>query len=191
IVAREVHAEVIEKLAAAMEQVTIGHGLDDPMLGPLISVGQQARVEGFLTDIGDARIVTGGSRPQGLADDLGGGAFIAPTLVDGATPGWTIAQQEVFGPVVVAMTFADDEEAVDLANGTEYGLVSALWTRELSRAHRIAAEVEAGQVFVNTYGAGGGVGLPFGGFKKSGYGREKSIEALDEYTQTKTVVIRL
>ncbi|EKU47213.1 aldehyde dehydrogenase family protein [Brevibacterium sp. LS14] len=191
IVARDVHAEVIEKLAAAMEQVTIGHGLDDPMLGPLISPKQFERVEGFLTDIGDARIVTGGSRPQGLADDLGGGAFIAPTLVDGVTPGSTIAQQEVFGPVVVAMTFADDEEAVDLANGTEYGLVSALWTRDLSRAHRIAAEVEAGQVFVNTYGAGGGVELPFGGFKKSGYGREKSIEALDEYTQTKTVVIRL
>ncbi|VEW15088.1 Betaine aldehyde dehydrogenase [Brevibacterium casei] len=191
IVARDVHAEVIDKLAAAMEQVTIGHGLDDPMLGPLISTKQFERVEGFLTDIGDARIVTGGSRPQGLADDLGGGAFIAPTLVDGVTPGSTIAQQEVFGPVVVAMTFADDEEAVDLANGTEYGLVSALWTRDLSRAHRIAAEVEAGQVFVNTYGAGGGVELPFGGFKKSGYGREKSIEALDEYTQTKTVVIRL
>ena len=191
IVARDVHAEVIEKRAAAMEQVTIGHGLDDPMLGPLISPKQFERVEGFLTDIGDARIVTGGSRPQGLADDLGGGAFIAPTLVDGVTPGSTIAQQEVFGPVVVAMTFADDEEAVDLANGTEYGLVSALWTRDLSRAHRIAAEVEAGQVFVNTYGAGGGVELPFGGFKKSGYGREKSIEALDEYTQTKTVVIRL
>lgn len=191
IVAREVHAEVIEKLAAAMEQVTIGHGLDDPMLGPLISTKQFERVEDFLTDIGDARIVTGGSRPQGLADDLGGGAFIAPTLVDGVTPGSTIAQQEVFGPVVVAMTFADDAEAVDLANGTEYGLVSALWTRDLSRAHRIAAEVEAGQVFVNTYGAGGGVELPFGGFKKSGYGREKSIEALDEYTQTKTVVIRL
>lgn len=191
IVARDVHAEVIDKLAAALEQVTIGHGLDDPMLGPLISVGQQERVEGFLTDIGGARIVTGGTRPTGLADDLGGGAFIAPTLVDGVSPGSTIAQQEVFGPVVVAMTFADDEEAVDLANGTEYGLVSALWTRDLSRAHRIAAEVEAGQVFVNTYGAGGGVELPFGGFKKSGYGREKSIEALDEYTQTKTVVIRL
>ncbi|MBR7502507.1 aldehyde dehydrogenase family protein, partial [Mycobacterium tuberculosis] len=87
------------------------HGLDDPMLGPLISTKQFERVEGFLTDIGDARIVTGGSRPQGLADDLGGGAFIAPTLVDGVTPGSTIAQQEVFGPVVVAMTFADDEEA--------------------------------------------------------------------------------
>ncbi|GAA3838800.1 aldehyde dehydrogenase family protein [Brevibacterium ammoniilyticum] len=191
IVAEDVHAEVIEKMARAMEQVTIGHGLDDPMLGPLISVRQQARVEGFLSDIGDARIVTGGSRPDGLAADLGGGAFIAPTLVDGVTPGSTIAQQEVFGPVVVAMTFADEAEAVALANGTEYGLVSALWTKDLSRAHRVAAEVEAGQVFVNTYGAGGGVELPFGGFRKSGYGREKSIEALDEYTQTKTVVIKL
>ena len=191
IVAEDVHAEVIEKVSRAMEQVTIGHGLDDPMLGPLISVRQQARVEGFLSDIGDARIVTGGTRPEGLADDLGGGAFIAPTLVDGVSPGSTIAQQEVFGPVVVAMAFADEAEAVALANGTEYGLVSALWTRDLSRAHRIAAEVEAGQIFVNTYGAGGGVELPFGGFKKSGYGREKSIEALDEYTQTKTVVIKL
>ncbi|WP_339393827.1 MULTISPECIES: aldehyde dehydrogenase family protein [Brevibacterium] len=191
IVAEDVHAEVIEKMSRAMEQVTIGHGLDDPMLGPLISVRQQARVEGFLSDIGDARIVTGGTRPEGLADDLGGGAFIAPTLVDGVSPGSTIAQQEVFGPVVVAMTFADEAEAVALANGTEYGLVSALWTKDLSRAHRVAAEVEAGQVFVNTYGAGGGVELPFGGFRKSGYGREKSIEALDEYTQTKTVVIKL
>lgn len=191
IVAEDVHAEVIEKMSQAMEQVTIGHGLDDPMLGPLISVRQQARVEGFLSDIGDARIVTGGTRPEGLADDLGGGAFIAPTLVDGVSPGSTIAQQEVFGPVVVAMTFADEAEAVALANGTEYGLVSALWTKDLSRAHRVAAEVEAGQVFVNTYGAGGGVELPFGGFKRSGYGREKSIEALDEYTQTKTVVIKL
>ncbi len=192
IVAREVHAEVIEKLVAAMEQVTIGHGLDDPMLGPLISVGQSRPG----SRASSPTSATPASSPVGPVrrdwpTTSAGGAFIAPTLVDGVTPGSTIAQQEVFGPVVVAMTFADDEEAVDLANGTEYGLVSALWTRELSRAHRIAAEVEAGQVFVNTYGAGGGVELPFGGFKKSGYGREKSIEALDEYTQTKTVVIRL
>ncbi|WP_309131919.1 aldehyde dehydrogenase family protein [Brevibacterium sp.] len=191
IVHQNVHAEVIEKLAAAMGQVTIGHGLDDPMLGPLVSRKQQSRVEGFLSDIGGAEIITGGSRPEGLAADLAGGAFIAPTLVDNVSPGSMIAQEEVFGPVVAAMRFDDDAEAIALANGTEYGLVSALWTQNLSRAHRIAAEVDAGQIFVNTYGAGGGVELPFGGFKKSGYGREKSIEALDEYTQTKTVVIRL
>ncbi len=191
LVHQRVHAEVIEKLAAAMSEVTIGHGLDDPMLGPLVSAKQQSRVAGFLSDIGGAEIVTGGSRPDGLADDLAGGAFIAPTLVDNVSPGSSLAQEEVFGPVVAAMRFDDDAEAIALANGTQYGLVSALWTQNLSRAHRLAAEVDAGQIFVNTYGAGGGVELPFGGFKKSGYGREKSIEAFDEYTQTKTVVVRL
>ena len=106
-------------------------------------------------------------------------------------PAAEIAREEVFGPVVVATEFTDDDQAVALANGTDYGLVSAVWTKDVGRAHRMAAEIEAGQVFVNTYGAGGGVELPFGGFKKSGYGREKSIEAFDEYTQTKTVVIKL
>lgn len=191
IVAQSNHAEVVEKLAAAMEKVTIGYGPEDPMLGPLISTKQQSRVEGFLSDIGSAEIITGGTRPEGLADDLTGGAFITPTLVDNVSPGSTIAQEEVFGPVVAAMTFSDEEEAISLANGTDYGLISALWTQNLSRAHRVAAEVEAGQIFVNTYGAGGGVELPFGGVKKSGYGREKSIEALNEYTQTKTVAVKL
>src|SRR5699024_2195180 len=129
--------------------------------------------------------------PVGLGDDLAAGAFITATLVDSVGPQWRIAQEQVLGPVVVTMPFADEAEAVALAHGTDYGVVSALRTQRLSRAHGLAAEVEAGQIFVNTYGAGGGVELPFGGFKKSGYGREKSIEALDEYTQTKTVAIKL
>lgn len=191
LVHRDVHAEVVEKLAAAMSEVTIGYGLDDPMLGPLVSGRQHERVAGFLAEVGAGHVVTGGGRPDGLADDLAEGAFITPTLVDSVDPRSRIAQEEVFGPVVVTMPFGDEDEAVDLANGTDYGLVTALWTKDISRAHRVAAEVEAGQIFVNTYGAGGGVELPFGGFKKSGYGREKSIEALDEYTQTKTVAIRL
>ncbi|MGR6089963.1 aldehyde dehydrogenase family protein [Brevibacterium sp. CSND-B09] len=191
IVHRDIHAEVVEKMAAAMAQVTIGYGLDDPLLGPLISAKQHERVDGFLSEVGSGQIVTGGIRPDGLADDLAAGAFITPTIVDSVDPASRIAQEEVFGPVVVTLPFADDDEAVALANGTDYGLVSALWTQNISRAHRLAAEVDAGQIFVNTYGAGGGVELPFGGFKKSGYGREKSIEALDEYTQTKTVAIKL
>ncbi|MFE1085399.1 aldehyde dehydrogenase family protein [Brevibacterium sediminis] len=191
IVHRDIHAEVVEKMAAAMAQVTIGYGLDDPMLGPLISAKQHERVDGFLSEVDSGQIVTGGTRPGGLADDLVAGAFITPTIVDSVDPESRIAQEEVFGPVVVTLPFADDDEAVALANGTDYGLVSALWTQNISRAHRLAAEVDAGQIFVNTYGAGGGVELPFGGFKKSGYGREKSIEALDEYTQTKTVAIKL
>ena len=191
IVHRDIHAEVVEKMAAAMAQVTIGYGLEDPMLGPLISAKQHERVDGFLSEVGSGQIVTGGTRPDGLADDLAAGAFITPTIVDSVDPASRIAQEEVFGPVVVTLPFADDDEAVALANGTDYGLVSALWTQNISRAHRLAAEVDAGQIFVNTYGAGGGVELPFGGFKKSGYGREKSIEALDEYTQTKTVAIKL
>ncbi|KAB1943880.1 aldehyde dehydrogenase family protein [Brevibacterium linens] len=191
IVHRDIHAEVVEKMAAAMAAVTIGYGLDDPMLGPLISAKQHDRVGGFLSEVDSGQIVTGGTRPDGLADDLAAGAFITPTIVDSVDPQSRIAQEEVFGPVVVTLPFADDDEAVALANGTDYGLVTALWTQNISRAHRLAAEVDAGQIFVNTYGAGGGVELPFGGFKKSGYGREKSIEALDEYTQTKTVAIKL
>ena len=191
IVHRDIHSEVVEKMAAAMAQVTIGYGSDDPMLGPLISAKQHERVTGFLSEVDSGQIVTGGNRPDGLADDLTAGAFITPTIVDSVDPQSRIAQEEVFGPVVVTLPFADDDEAVALANGTDYGLVSALWTQNISRAHRLAAEVDAGQIFVNTYGAGGGVELPFGGFKKSGYGREKSIEALDEYTQTKTVAIKL
>ena len=191
IVHRDIHSEVVEKMAAAMAQVTIGYGSGDPMLGPLISAKQHERVIGFLSEVDSGQIVTGGNRPDGLADDLTAGAFITPTIVDSVDPQSRIAQEEVFGPVVVTLPFADDDEAVALANGTDYGLVSALWTQNISRAHRLAAEVDAGQIFVNTYGAGGGVELPFGGFKKSGYGREKSIEALDEYTQTKTVAIKL
>ncbi|WP_029088346.1 aldehyde dehydrogenase family protein [Brevibacterium album] len=187
----DVHDEVVEKTAGAMRALTMGRGLDDPGLGPLVSAKQQERVQGFLDELGSGQVVTGGSRPEDLPSELADGAFIAPTLVDAVTPEQRIFQEEVFGPVVAVTSFESDEQALALANGTDYGLVSAVWTQSLPRAHRMAAGIEAGQVFVNTYGAGGGVELPFGGFKKSGYGREKSIEAFDEYTQTKTVVMKL
>ena len=133
--------------------------------------------------------MTGGSiaEPDGITD----GAYFSPTLIDGVDPTSPIAQEEIFGPVVTVMPFSSEEEAIALANGTDYALLGAVWTSNLSRAHRVAAAIDAGQVYVNTYGAGGGVELPFGGFRKSGYGREKGIEALDSYTATKTIVVQL
>lgn len=191
LVHRDVHDQVVDAMAKTMSTLTIGRGTDDPDLGPLISAKQLERVNGFLNRLEGGTVVCGGSSPEGLSDDVKGGAFFAPTIVDGVDPASEIAQEEVFGPVVAVMSFDSDEEALALANGTEYGLVSAVWTQNLSRAHHMVNNIDAGQVFVNTYGAGGGVELPFGGFKKSGYGREKSIEALDEYTQTKTVVMKV
>lgn len=186
-----VHDEVVEKMGRVMDAITVGRGIDDPGLGPLVSTKQRERVQGFLDEVDSAQVVVGGGRPEGLGGALEGGAFVSPTIVTGVDTSQRIFHEEVFGPVVAVTRFEDDDEALELANGTEYGLVSAVWTQNLSRAHRIAHGIEAGQVFVNTYGAGGGVELPFGGFKKSGYGREKSIEAFDEYTQTKTVVMKL
>lgn len=188
-----VHASVRDELVAALAErfaaTTLGAGLDDPDLGPLVSARQQDRVRGYVDGIGQGEVVVGGRAP---ADErLGAGSFWLPTLVDGVSPDEPIAQEEVFGPVLVTMPFTDEDEAVSLANGTAYGLIAALWTRDLSRAHRLAGRVEAGQVFVNTFGAGGGVELPFGGVKESGYGREKGIEALSALTRTKTVVVRL
>jgi len=117
------------------------------------------------------------------------GFFYPPTLLTHVDPQSTIARKEVFGPVLVVIPFRDEEEAIRLANDVEYGLVAAVWTENLGRAHRVADAIDAGQVYVNGYGAGGGVELPFGGMKKSGFGREKGFEALHEVTVVKTYVI--
>ena len=130
-----------------------------------------------------ATILTGGEHTGGL--------FLEPTLVTDVRPEWEIFQEEVFGPVLVALPFADEREAVALANATAYGLVSGVWTRDLTRAHRAAGAIRAGQIFVNGYGVGGGVELPFGGMGRSGYGRGKGIEALLAYSQIKNVCVAL
>ncbi len=184
-----VHDTLVEMVCRRLQLATIGPGLEDPDLGPLVSRKQQQRVEAMVAGNVKGEVVCGGARPQDpkLAD----GAYFAPTVITDVDPAETIAQEEIFGPVLTVNRFFGEEEAISLANGTQYGLLGAVWTSDLSRAHRLAAEIRAGQVYVNTYGAGGGVELPFGGFKKSGYGREKGYEALDMFTATKTVVVRL
>lgn len=189
LVHESIHDQLLEAMAERFGRVSIGPGLQDPDLGPLISRKQQERVNALVSGNTKGEIICGGGVPD--SDALRAGSYFSPTLIDDVDPASAIAQEEIFGPVITVNTFADDDEAVALANGTEYALLAALWTKDISRAHRLAAVIEAGQVYVNTYGAGGGVELPFGGFKKSGYGREKGYEALDAVTATKTVVLAL
>ncbi|MGP3987269.1 aldehyde dehydrogenase family protein [Streptomyces sp. 3N207] len=189
LVHRDVHDALLVRLAEAFAAVRIGPGHTDPDLGPLVSLKQQARVAEFIDTLTSGEVVVGGSVPEGA--ELGGGAYYSPTIVDGVDPASRIAQEEVFGPVLAVMTFGSPEEAVRLANCTPYALMGAVWTRDISRALATARGIEAGQVYVNAFGAGGGVELPFGGFRQSGYGREKGVAAMDAYTQSKTFVIRL
>jgi acyl-CoA reductase-like NAD-dependent aldehyde dehydrogenase len=174
-----------------MAAVRIGPGVEDLDLGPLISAEQLERVTGFVEEAEAQGVAVAGGGRAAEASERHGGFFYRPALLDGVPPDARVAREEVFGPVLSVFAFDGDDEAVTLANASEYGLVCGVWTRDVSRAHRVAAALESGQVYVNGYGAGGGVELPFGGYKKSGFGREKGMEGLGSYLQTKNVCLRL
>ena len=182
--------EVVDRAAEAVSKVTIGPGLDDPMLGPLVSAEQIDRVLGFVADgrSAGARVVQGGNRSR--RDDLAKGYFMEPTIFRDVDPGMRIAQEEIFGPVVSVIAFHSAAEAVAIANGTAYGLAAGVHTKDIDLAFRVSRTLEAGQVFINGYQAGG-VETPFGGYKNSGWGREKGVEAINHYSQLKTTIITI
>ena len=190
IVHKDVHAELVADLCARFEAIVIGAGLDDPDLGPLINAGQRDRVAQYVQAACDvATVRTGGKAPTDA--HLSNGFYWLPTLVDNVPSDAAIAQEEVFGPVLSVSSFGSEEEALELANATPYGLIAAVWTQNVGRVHRLVRELRVGQVYVNTYGAGGGVELPFGGRKLSGHGVEKGFDALQTYTQPKSVAVRI
>ena len=189
LIERSRYEEVLVRLGERFAALRTGPALADLDCGPLIRGSQLERVRGFLDEAkrDGIPIVAQGTI---VADAPSGGFYMAPTLLRDVPFNHRLACDEVFGPVLSALPFADEADAVRLANATDFGLVAGVWTQDGARQLRMARAVHSGQVFVNNYGAGGGVELPFGGVKHSGHGREKGFEALYGFTTLKTVVLR-
>jgi aldehyde dehydrogenase (NAD+) len=189
LVERPVFDEVRRRMAARYAALKVGPALDDPDVGPVISPRQREIVQGYLAVAHDTGLAVAAQAtlPAGLP---AGGCYVAPTLLAPAAPDHRLAQEEIFGPVQVMIPFDGEAEALRIANGTAYGLVAGVWTRDGGRQLRMARKLKCGQVFINNYGAGGGIELPFGGVKHSGHGREKGFEALYGFSALKTVAIK-
>ena len=191
-----VHRDVFDEVTGRLKAVAEAQKVGDPLrsegvtMGPLISERQRSRVHSYTTDAlasGGSWVTGGRELVEGFPE---GSTFYAPTLFTDVRPDMRIFQEEVFGPVGVIVAFRDEQEAVQLANQVPYGLAAAVWTNDLSTAHRVAADIQAGMVWVNEYYAHA-MEMPFGGFKQSGIGKDYSLHALDAYCQVKEVTIRL
>ncbi len=190
VIEKSIKDDFVTKLASMMGELTIGPGMDNHDLGPVLSQKQFERIYSFieLSKNDGIRILSGGERYMVEGCDLG--YYLRPTILDNVPANHYLAQEEIFGPVLTVTSFETEEEAIKIANGTPYGLVAGVWTENAGRAHRVASQLDCGQVFINHYGAGGGIAQPFGGYKKSGFGREKGLEALKNYTQLKNVALK-
>jgi len=188
-VERSVYDQVVEGLAAESQKIRIGNGFSGAHLGPVVSHEQLERVLGYIASgkLGGAEVVTGGER---LGGDLAEGYFLPPTVFAHQDDSLQMVQEEIFGPVVAVTAFDDWDELVARANATQYGLAAGVWTRDISRAHRFASAVKAGTVWINQYGLIDAA-APFGGYKESGFGREMGKDAIELYTQVKTVWVNL
>jgi aldehyde dehydrogenase (NAD+) len=188
LVERRAYDEVAAAVAERFSRLTAGPHDRDLDLGAMVNAGQKRRVEGFVARAREAGVpVVAEGR---IAEDApAGGYYVKPVLFGPVPRGNDLAVEEVFGPVLSVIPFEDEADAIRLANGTPYGLVAGVWTGDARRSLRVARAMRCGQVFVNAYGAGGGIELPFGGVKKSGHGREKGFEALFEFSASKTIVV--
>jgi aldehyde dehydrogenase (NAD+) len=188
LVEASIHDRFLERLLEDVASLKLGP--DDGGLGPITTLAQFEKVQSYfeIARKDGATLAIGGNVAVGPG--LDGGWYVEPTVYTGVTSDMVVAREEIFGPVVCVLPFKDEDDAIRIANGLEFGLAAGVWSRDIGRVHRVARKLDAGRIVVNEYG-GGFVQTPTGGFKESGYGREQGIEALAEYSQLKSVIIRL
>ena len=189
LVERRHYDQVVAALADRFARLTAGTPEMDRDLGPVINATQKRRIEGFFAraEAGGVPVLAEGKIAAGVP---GGGFFVAPRVYGPVPRSNELATKEVFGPVLSVLPFEDEGDAVRLANGTDYGLMAAVWSLDGNRAMRVSRGIKAGQVYINSFGAGGGIELPFGGMRKSGHGREKGFAALHDMSQLRTVILK-